>query len=214
MKLIFPLVAVMILSLSAFADYVDDHKVTRYEWGSKGPKRKEGLNNFAGLPTKIIFNHTASIIRDLRSKTEEAKLMRSIEFCHNSKFDDIGYHAVVAPSGTIYEARSMDYKGAHTLGNRGNHVSIGLAFMGCYDEVECSKEKKPVTKVTPELIEGAAQYIAHLARKFDISVDEVYPRSVYESEGTKFPGSPGNKIIEKWDEMIARATELLSSDNE
>jgi hypothetical protein len=50
-------------------------------------------------------------------------------------FADVGYNFLVAPDGTIYEGRSLQYEGAHVsnkvVGNK-NPGNIGIAFLGDY----------------------------------------------------------------------------------
>ena len=48
----------------------------------------------------------------------------------DNKFDDIGYHYIIAKDGTIYEGRPIGYSGEHVGGN--NSYKIGILIIGDY----------------------------------------------------------------------------------
>lgn len=52
---------------------------------------------------------------------------------------DISYNYLIDKSGLIYEARSLQYVGAHVGGN--NRGNIGIAFLGDYSDNALSKEQ-------------------------------------------------------------------------
>lgn len=47
-------------------------------------------------------------------------------------YDDIGYHYLIHPNGTIYEGRSIACKGSHV--SKANTGKIGILMMGDFDE--------------------------------------------------------------------------------
>ncbi|KAM8710467.1 hypothetical protein ACLKA7_017136 [Drosophila subpalustris] len=51
----------------------------------------------------------------------------------------VGYNFMVGGDGRVYEGRGWDYIGAHTLGS--NSISIGIAFIGNFDQMEPNKEQ-------------------------------------------------------------------------
>ena len=54
-------------------------------------------------------------------------------------YGDVGYDFLISGDGTIYEGRSLDYKGAHLFGyNQGN---IGIAFLGDFSEKTISSSQ-------------------------------------------------------------------------
>ncbi|EPX59055.1 putative N-acetylmuramoyl-L-alanine amidase [Cystobacter fuscus DSM 2262] len=46
-------------------------------------------------------------------------------------WDDVGYHYLVHPKGTIYEGRDLRYKGSHVEG--ANTSKVGILMMGDFD---------------------------------------------------------------------------------
>lgn len=69
-----------------------------------------------------------------------------IEQWHKAQgFDEIGYHFVVLPNGTICRGRDIDKVGAHCKGH--NAASIGIAYIGGVDE-----QLKPCDTRTPQQI--------------------------------------------------------------
>ncbi|QDL94114.1 hypothetical protein FDP22_19845 (plasmid) [Paroceanicella profunda] len=65
---------------------------------------------------------------------------RPIELAQDYNLADIDYHTLIAPDGTLYEGRSLEYMGAHVSGN--NQNNIGIAFMGDYSEEGITDEQK------------------------------------------------------------------------
>ncbi|KAL7732639.1 hypothetical protein ACLKA6_013568 [Drosophila palustris] len=51
----------------------------------------------------------------------------------------VGYNFMVGGDGRVYEGRGWDLIGAHTLGS--NSISIGIAFIGNFDQMEPTKEQ-------------------------------------------------------------------------
>jgi len=51
----------------------------------------------------------------------------------------VGYNFMIGGDGRVYEGRGWDYIGAHTLGS--NSISIGIAFIGNFNQMEATKEQ-------------------------------------------------------------------------
>ncbi|MGH8443742.1 MAG: peptidoglycan recognition protein family protein [Solimonas sp.] len=117
--------------------------VRRDAW-SKVPPDESKLKRYTGPYTGIILHHTGSEMtpqgvevverakeplykRRLRQWGEPFHLSQSYE-----KNGDVGYNFMIAPDGTIYEGRSLQYIGAHVLGH--STGNIGIAFLGDYSD--------------------------------------------------------------------------------
>ncbi len=59
---------------------------------------------------------------------------KKIEIKHmlEKSWDDVGYHYLIHPGGTIYEGRKIYHKGSHVSGS--NTKKIGILLMGDYNE--------------------------------------------------------------------------------
>ncbi|XP_018526195.1 peptidoglycan recognition protein 5 [Lates calcarifer] len=109
--------------------------VSRAEWGAAAPKKKESLK---GSAQRAIIHHTALPSCEGLKKCKDH--VASIQRGHMTDrgFDDIGYNFLVAANGTVFEGRGWGVVGAHTKGN--NHDSVGIAFMGNFNNDTPSKE--------------------------------------------------------------------------
>lgn len=96
--------------------------VARDSWGATTPKFDKLV---------LDWNYTGVAVH--HSGNWGIKAPTGIEKKHmvDNNYDDVGYHYLIHPSGTIYEGRGIVYKGSHVrLTNTGN---IGILMMGDYD---------------------------------------------------------------------------------
>ncbi len=100
--------------------------VRRQDWKAAPPKEPYE----AQRPARITFHHTAG----RKPATVEAAYeeVRFIQDYHQNgkKWNDIGYHFVLDPFGTIFEGRPFGAVGAHVLYQ--NADNIGISIMGNY----------------------------------------------------------------------------------
>lgn len=168
----------------------------------------------------ISFHHTVTgakiAIKGLIPQVMESSIVEGIIHFHKEtlKFSDVGYHFLIGQSGRIYEGRPLPVQGAHTLGL--NKENIGIAFIGCYDDKACTEGDLQVTEVTDQLVDSTARLLAFLSSNQGIPLGEqtIKARSLYELElkgATRFPASPGNKIIARMDEIIEKAKTYLEN---
>ncbi|XP_070685765.1 peptidoglycan recognition protein 5 [Pempheris klunzingeri] len=124
--------------------------VSRQQWGAAAPRQKEALK---GPAQRVVIHHTAlSSCVGLKECTDR---LVSIQRMHMTDrgFDDIGYNFLVGGDGTVYEGRGWGVIGAHTKGN--NHDSLGIAFMGSFNNDTPSKEA--ISSVKRLLQSGVSQ---------------------------------------------------------
>lgn len=106
--------------------------------------------------TKRVLHHTAySALSPNASVAEEAAKMRTIQAGHFARgFSDIGYHAVVFPSGRIWLARPEWAVGAHTLNH--NTGSISVSADGNYEITTPTAAMVKAAKVAFEKLPGSS----------------------------------------------------------
>ena len=128
------------------------------------------------VPHKIIIHHSAT--KDGTTFSWSAIKRYHVQELH---WLEIGYHAGVELVDDDYFAlfgRPWDMAGAHTLGQ--NSWSLGLCFVGNYDEVEPDEEM---------LLTGA-KVVKLWRRLYDIPVSEIHKHSEYQDKscpGKLFP---------------------------
>jgi len=97
--------------------------VERMKWGVKHPKTNKLVPD---------WNYMAIAIH--HSGNGGKKDPREIEVKHmvDNGYDDVGYHYLIHPGGTIYEGRKIYHKGSHVI--KANTGKIGILLMGDFDE--------------------------------------------------------------------------------
>lgn len=208
-----------LLSINAFAKKLTPEEAlgTKYTPRSSWSTERNYKNldvSYDGSKNLISLHHTVTgSLLDKGNGIPEDKeliLLKSIERDHIQvkKWADIGYHYIISPSGRIFECRRLDVQGAHTF--KLNVKNVGLAFLGCYDQESCLAEGYKVNQVSEEMIDSAARLAAYVSmtENFILSANNLVPRSAYEREilgSSRIPGSPGNRIIDHIDSILAKA---------
>ena len=124
-------------------------------------------NPFNGEYTKITLHHTGS-----RSTPEEVEALHRGEESKFSKFGrnaksiltqgklaqrygnaDVGYNFLIAPNGSIYEGRSLEYIPAHVSGN--NPGNVGIAFLGDYTSKPLTTNQVSSSEALIKTLNGA-----------------------------------------------------------
>ena len=104
--------------------------ITRKEWGAAPPR--SGMAVHSNIVRRVQHHTVYPALSPNASMSEEIKRMRQIQAGHFARgFSDIGYHAVVFPSGRVYEGREARYVGAGVAGY--NTGTIHVAADGNYD---------------------------------------------------------------------------------
>ena len=186
----------LVLSISASASelmlstFLGEKYIGRDKWGAMVSKHSDlacrGRLVEEDCKELATFHHTSDIVAYRKdgspSLKAEKKVVKAVDdYCVNNRgWPDIGYHFLVGLSGRVYEGRPYKYRGAHTKDL--NSKNIGIAFIGCFDEVGCTESGLEVTEVTDELIDSTVKLLVVLSLKddFKISKETVIPRSVHE----------------------------------
>lgn len=97
--------------------------IERSKWGAKNPKVNSLVSDWDY--TAVVLHHSGN------SGEKNPKEIELIHMVRNS-WDDVGYHYLIHPDGTIYEGRKIYHKGSHVSG--ANTGKIGILLMGDYNE--------------------------------------------------------------------------------
>lgn len=96
--------------------------IERSKWGVKTPKTS--LDSDWGY-NSLVIHHSGN------SGEKDPKEIELIHIVKNG-WDDVGYHYLIHPNGTIYEGRKIYHKGSHVSG--ANTGKVGILLMGDYNE--------------------------------------------------------------------------------
>ncbi|MGD9689615.1 MAG: peptidoglycan recognition family protein [Phycisphaerales bacterium] len=110
----------------------------RSAWTSAGVARPLNIKPMRGIE-RITVHHDGMNAFTSTSDADAARRLENIRRAHLGRVSragepwaDIGYHYAVDPSGRVWEARSLDYQGAHVDGK--NEHNIGIVMLGNYDK--------------------------------------------------------------------------------
>jgi hypothetical protein len=137
----------------------------RSAWRPTLSPRRSNLKPM-GKPYRITVHHSAhDDVVESRSKAAAAELIRTIQRYHvrNRGWGDIGYHYVIDGSGTIWEARSLRWQGAHA-GGANNQRNIGIVLLGNFE----------LTRPAPAQVASLQWLVQHLRVKYGISIHNLY----------------------------------------
>ncbi|WAR03728.1 PGRP1-like protein [Mya arenaria] len=139
--------------------------VNRSGWRARPPKEIELL----GTPVEVVLIHHSAVGEN------------------STRWSDIAYNFVVGEDGRVYQGRSWDRVGAHTLG--WNKVAISICFLGDYTD-----------KLPPDCALEAAQELI----KYGVSEGKLAPNyNLYghcdARAGFESPGRALYALIKTWD---------------
>ncbi len=97
--------------------------IDRMKWGAKNPRIINLVSDWDY--TDVVIHHSGN------SGEKDPKEIETIHMIKNN-WDDVGYHYLIHPSGTIYEGRKIYHKGSHV--SAVNTGKIGILLMGDYNE--------------------------------------------------------------------------------
>lgn len=107
----------------------------RSTWGKKTPKYT--IMDADWSYTTVVLHHSGD---------GGAKDPKEIEKEHmgDKKWDDVGYHYMVDPSGVIYEGRYLSLKGSHVA--KANTGKLGILVMGDFEHQAWDFDDDPTKK--------------------------------------------------------------------
>jgi hypothetical protein len=107
-------------------DFLDKHGIIKREkWKARTGKIPDKPESYDWDYTTVVLHHSgrrgATNPNDVQNKHMDEK-----------KFDDVGYHFMVDPSGRVYEGRKLYFKGSHV--EQANTSKIGILVMGNFEK--------------------------------------------------------------------------------
>lgn len=127
--------------------------VTRQYWKAK-PRRGVPVPH---VPRKITVHHTSA---PTAAAYKGAVTIQGIQRYHmdTNGWDDIGYHYLIAPDGTVFEGRPPETIGAHVANkNTGN---VGVCCIGDFEKADT---------MTPDQRAVLVELLTVLAKKYKIA---------------------------------------------
>lgn len=132
----------------------------RASWGAKPPKEPYEAHS----PDRLSVHHTAGALP--ASPAQAQAEVRFIQDYHQNArgWNDIGYHFLVAPDGTLFAGRPEGVVGAHVRdANTGN---VGIAFLGSHHP----PKNHPVDT---RALDAALAVARYLSARYDIAPDRL-----------------------------------------
>ncbi|CAG2168499.1 unnamed protein product [Oppiella nova] len=110
--------------------------ISRSAWRSRSPKTN--LKSLA--PVGHVFIHHTDDGNTCNNQNDCSVRLRSLQSYHqlNKGWTDIAWNFIIGGDGQVYEGVGWNKEGFHTL--NWNRYSLGIAFVGNYNEVEPSVE--------------------------------------------------------------------------
>lgn len=152
--------------------------ISRAGWGARSP----ACSTSESSKWRMTVHHTVT------HTDNPAARVRQVQSFHidGRGWCDIAYHFMVAPDGTMYEARPINVRGGHTY--NGNSGNLGIAYLGCFQPGSCGGITTPAAPTEISLNKGA-ELIAVLADVFDIDVSSSTLKGHRDHRQTTCPGS-------------------------
>lgn len=112
---------------------------------------------------RITVHHSGGSVNESAKDADVIADIEGISAGHLTRgYGDIAYHFVIDRRGTIWEARSLAYEGAHVSGQ--NDKNIGIMLLGNYEEQTVSDKQK-------DALQGL---LASLRKKFQIKQHRLF----------------------------------------
>jgi len=134
----------------------------RSQWTRSGVARPRDINPMNGI-TRITVHHSGISSTSLRSSTAVARELDNIRAGHVGRgWADIGYHYVIDQQGKIWEARGIQYQGAHVENN--NEHNLGIMLLGNFDQQSLS----------PQSTAALESFVRAQMSRYNVPVSRVY----------------------------------------
>jgi len=147
--------------------------------------------------------HRMAIHHTVTGATNPERQVRGVQAYHmdGRGWCDVGYHFLIGTDGTVFEGRSLDLLGDHTL--RHNTGNIGISLIGCFQDSGCEGLSGPRTP-TNAMICAAGQLANVLSHRYGIEVSASSMLGHTEHSGTS-TACPGANTLPLLDDLRAIA---------
>lgn len=157
-------------------------KIDRADWAEAAIANPDNISPMGEI-NKITIHHDGLPPLPMVTEKQIKKRVVAIRDEHSRKYADIGYHYIVGPRGRIWEARPIQFQGAHAQGHNANN--IGILFLGNTSN----------TKPTKAGVEGLFTFLGYLQQRYEIPVEQIYTHA--ELGKTECPGKHLQAILDK-----------------
>jgi N-acetylmuramoyl-L-alanine amidase len=103
--------------------------ITRLEWGARARRGRPAQHT----PKAIAIHHTSAPTARQFNGPSTIRGIQTYHMDHNG-WDDIGYHYLIAPDGTIFAGRPENSIGAHVANH--NTGNVGVCLIGDFEHGE------------------------------------------------------------------------------
>jgi hypothetical protein len=143
--------------------------VSRSDWGARPPRA-------AYTRHRVRFLTVHHTVVPTSGQYQGARTIRGIQSSHmnSNGWNDIGYHYVIGPDGSIFAGRPPGVVGAHATPNTGN---VGVCLVGNFEGPD---------SVTPEARAALASLLRWLAGRYGVPTRDV--RGHRDLNSTACPG--------------------------
>ncbi|MDP7005978.1 MAG: peptidoglycan recognition family protein [Phycisphaerales bacterium] len=157
--------------------------ISRNTW-AKGSPVSKNMNRM--LPAKYItVHHDGMTSFTTTSKSSAASRLETIRRSHlrrdGGRWGDIGYHFAIDPAGRLWQARPLNWQGAHVKAR--NEGNIGIVVLGNYELQSVNRSQTGALTST----------LKSLMKKYKIPVSKV--RTHQEWAATACPGKSLQKVM-------------------
>ncbi len=136
--------------------------VSRDAWASRGPMMGD-INAMQGIQRVTVHHEgwTPVTFTDARSTAARIEKIRRIH-TEDRGWSDIGYHYVVDRAGRVWNARPLQYQGAHVRDQ--NEQNVGILVLGNFDKQAPSNVQ----------LQSLVEVLRVIQRKFNVPKSKVY----------------------------------------
>ena len=154
--------------------------VSREGWGAQKPKGPYSQHT----PLRIVMHHSYI---PTQAQYKGAATIRGIQNYHmtdpKTNWNDIGYHFLIGPEGTIYQGRPETVVGAHCSPNTN---AVGICVIGDYDPDQ--------DNVNPKIEKSIVDLLSWLCSKYSINPEtKLYGHRDYSPKTC-----PGDKVYDRF----------------
>jgi hypothetical protein len=172
--------------------------IPRSKWTSSGVKN--WLADPMSSVNRITVHHDAIMPVPGGSYAESLRRLQLIRKGHlNNGWADIGYHFAIDPKGRIWQARPLDFQGAHVKNH--NPSNLGIVMFGNYEQI----------RPTSTSVQSLDKLIAYAMQRFMVPLSRVYTHR--ELRPTACPGRNLQAQMNQTRSSSGRLSQMLRADS-
>lgn len=170
--------------------------IPRSKWTSSG--LKEWLADPMTRVDRITVHHDAIMPVPSGAYADSLRRLQLIRQGHlNNGWADIGYHFAIDPSGRVWQARPLDWQGAHVKDN--NDGNLGIVVFGNYEQI----------RPTAASLQSLDELLSYGMRRFSIPLSKVHTHR--ELRPTACPGQNLQAQMNQTRSKSGRLSQIIRS---